>query len=61
MVDYEFEMKLMLGVWSSKLLEKKFFYSLKEWFGNGDLNKYKSIFIEDNIFNEIIGCFINVM
>ncbi|XP_058969497.2 potassium voltage-gated channel subfamily H member 6 isoform X4 [Pocillopora verrucosa] len=59
MVDHEFEMKPMLGVRSSKLLEKKP-HSSKERLGNGDLNKYKSISIEDNTSNETIGRFINV-
>lgn len=59
-MDHEFEMKPMLGVRSSKLLEKQPSHSSKERLGNGDLNKYKSISIEDNTSTEVNGRFINV-
>lgn len=60
MVDPEFEMKPMLGVRSNKLLEKQPSHSSKERLGNGDLNKYKSISMEDNTSAETSGRFINV-
>ncbi|XP_020618939.1 potassium voltage-gated channel subfamily H member 7-like isoform X4 [Orbicella faveolata] len=59
-VDHEYEMKPMLGVRSSKLLEQKPSHSSKEKLGNGDLNKYKSVSMEDNSSGELNGRFINV-
>ena len=59
-VDHEYEMKPMLGVRSSKLLEQKPSYSSKERVGNGDLNKYKSVSMDDNLSGELNGRFINV-
>lgn len=58
-VDQEYEMKPMLGVRSSKLLEKEPTHSSKERLGNGDLNKYKSVSM-DNASTEVVGRFINV-
>lgn len=59
-VDHEYEMKPMLGIRSSKLLESKPSHSSKERLGNGDLNKYKSDSMEDNTSAEPSGRFINV-
>ena len=53
-------MKPMLGVRSSKLLEQKPSHSSKDRLGNGDLNKYKSVSMEDNLSGELNGRFINV-
>ncbi|XP_078369950.1 voltage-gated inwardly rectifying potassium channel KCNH2-like isoform X2 [Oculina patagonica] len=61
LVDQEYEMKPMLGVRSSKLLEPKPSHSSKERLGNGDLKKYKSVTsMEDNTSAEPSGRFINV-
>lgn len=59
-VDHEYEMKPMLGVRSGRLLEQKPSDSSKERLGNGDLNKYKSVSMEDNTSGELNGRFINV-
>lgn len=59
-VDQEYEMKPMLGIRTSKLLEKQSSHSSKEKLGNGDLNKYKSVSTEDNTLEEPVGRFINV-
>lgn len=58
-VDQEHEMKPMLGVRSSRLLEKEPSYSSKERLGNGELNKCRSISM-DNLTTEVMGRFINV-
>ena len=58
-VDQEYEMKPMLGVRSSRLLEKEPSYSSKERLGNGELKKYRSISL-DNSTTEVMGRFINV-
>lgn len=49
----------MLGIFISKLFEIEFIYvDLKV--GNGDVKKYSS-FLMDNMLNEVVGCFINVI
>ena len=58
--EHEYEMKPMLGVRTSRLLEQKPSYSSKERLGNGDLNKYKSVSMEDNSSDELNGRFINL-
>lgn len=57
--DQQYEMKPMLGVRSSKLIEKAPSLGSRERVGNGDLKKYKSVLSVDNS-TELAGRFINV-
>ena len=57
--DQQYEMKPMLGVRSSKLIEKAPSLGSRERVGNGDLKKYKSVSSVDNS-TELAGRFINV-
>ena len=59
MVDQEYEMKPMLGVRSGRLLDKESLHSSKERVGNGDLQKYNSLSMDDTS-TEFLGRFFNV-